>query len=145
MSDTFSSASYRKSARRQFRLSVMLVTALAASAFALGFSLPIKPAQHVIHDDDAHSLVGWSLLSISEIVRRRHGLIPFTNHLPFLNSILCSTADVQMSSLFVPMLTTQPAWPERDFRHDLSESTGNVDVTRLSHRNRSFYRCYDRP
>ena len=58
VSDTFSSPSYRKSARRQFRLSVMLVTALAASAFALGFSLPIKPAKHVIHVDDDGPFVG---------------------------------------------------------------------------------------
>jgi hypothetical protein len=53
MSDTFSSVSYRESGRAQFRLSVMLVIGLAAAAFALGFSLPIKPAQHVILDDGA--------------------------------------------------------------------------------------------
>jgi hypothetical protein len=52
MSDTFSSARYRESARRQFRLSVMLVIGLAVAAFSLGFSVPIKPAQHVILDDD---------------------------------------------------------------------------------------------
>ena len=57
VSDTFSSPSYRKSARRQL-LSVMLVTALAASAFALGFSLPIKHAQNVIHVDDDGPFVG---------------------------------------------------------------------------------------
>jgi hypothetical protein len=35
----------RESARRQFRVSIFLVAAMATAAFVLGFALPINPAQ----------------------------------------------------------------------------------------------------
>lgn len=34
----------RDSARRQFRVSILLVAAMAAAAFVLGFAMPIDPA-----------------------------------------------------------------------------------------------------
>ena len=36
----------RESARRQFRVSILLVAAMALAAFILGFALPINPAQN---------------------------------------------------------------------------------------------------
>ncbi len=36
----------RESARRQFRVSILLVAAMAFAAFVLGFALPIHPAQN---------------------------------------------------------------------------------------------------
>ncbi|HEY8162933.1 MAG: hypothetical protein ACR650_14750 [Methylocystis sp.] len=36
----------RESARRQFRVSVLLVAAMATAAFLLGFALPINSAHH---------------------------------------------------------------------------------------------------
>lgn len=35
----------RESARRQFRVSILLVAAMATAAFVLGFALPINSAQ----------------------------------------------------------------------------------------------------
>lgn len=35
----------RESARRQFRVSILLVVAMASAAFVLGFALPINSAQ----------------------------------------------------------------------------------------------------
>lgn len=37
----------RESARRQFRVSILLVVAMATAAFVLGFALPINSAQNV--------------------------------------------------------------------------------------------------
>jgi hypothetical protein len=54
MSDIFDSASYRKSVRRQFRMSVILVAGMAFAAFALGFSMPIGSTPDAPNiDDDA--------------------------------------------------------------------------------------------
>jgi hypothetical protein len=36
----------RESARRQFRVSILLVAAMASAAFILGFALPINSAQN---------------------------------------------------------------------------------------------------
>ncbi|WP_363348068.1 hypothetical protein [Methylocystis echinoides] len=36
----------RESARRQFRVSILLVAAMALAAFILGFALPINPTQN---------------------------------------------------------------------------------------------------
>jgi hypothetical protein len=36
----------RESARRQFRVSVLLVAAMATAAFVLGFALPVNSARH---------------------------------------------------------------------------------------------------
>lgn len=36
----------RESARRQFRVSILLVAAMATAAFILGFALPINSAQN---------------------------------------------------------------------------------------------------
>jgi hypothetical protein len=35
----------RESARRQFRVSILLVAAMASAAFVLGFALPVNPVQ----------------------------------------------------------------------------------------------------
>ncbi|MCX7900365.1 MAG: hypothetical protein N2444_09850 [Methylocystis sp.] len=46
----------RDSARRQFRLSVLLVAAMAMAAFVLGFALPIStPKTQQIASDDSFS------------------------------------------------------------------------------------------
>ncbi|PPD43062.1 MAG: hypothetical protein CTY15_11215 [Methylocystis sp.] len=37
----------RESARRQFRVSVLLVVAMATAAFVLGFALPVNTSQNV--------------------------------------------------------------------------------------------------
>jgi hypothetical protein len=36
----------RESARRQFRVSILLVAAMAVAAFVLGFALPLNPSQN---------------------------------------------------------------------------------------------------
>lgn len=42
---TFTRSFDRESARRQFRVSILLVAAMATAAFVLGFALPINASQ----------------------------------------------------------------------------------------------------
>lgn len=58
MSDIYASASYRKSVRRQFWLSVALLICMATAAFAAGFAAPIKATHHATKIDDDGVFVG---------------------------------------------------------------------------------------
>jgi hypothetical protein len=44
----------RESARRQFRMSLMLVAAMALAAFVLGFAQPLTSSTHVKQDSIAN-------------------------------------------------------------------------------------------
>jgi hypothetical protein len=48
----------RESARRQFRVSILLVVAMATAAFVLGFALPINSAQNTPTVADTAALSG---------------------------------------------------------------------------------------
>jgi hypothetical protein len=58
MSDIFDSAVYRESARRQFRLSVMLVACMAVAAFVVGFANPISSPHNAINVDGDSTFTG---------------------------------------------------------------------------------------
>ncbi len=53
----FSRSFDRESARRQFRVSILLVAAMAMAAFILGFALPLNPGQNAtpVADNPAFS------------------------------------------------------------------------------------------
>ncbi len=53
----YSSSFDRESARRQFRVSILLVAAMAIAAFVLGFALPVNSARNgtPVADHDAFS------------------------------------------------------------------------------------------
>lgn len=55
MEPSFSRSFDRESARRQFRVSIFLVLAMASAAFVLGFALPINqgPSQLTSADNSA--------------------------------------------------------------------------------------------
>ncbi len=58
MSDIFYSAEHRESARRQFRISLFMVIALAVGAFLAGLVTPTAPARDAATLDDDSSFVG---------------------------------------------------------------------------------------
>lgn len=53
----------RESARRQFRVSILLVVAMATAAFVLGYALPINPAQNATPVAD-HAAFSGRLVSV---------------------------------------------------------------------------------
>ena len=48
----------RESARRQFRVSILLVAAMATAAFVLGFALPINSTSQTAHGSDSAQFAG---------------------------------------------------------------------------------------
>lgn len=48
----------RESARRQFRVSILLVAAMAFAAFVLGFAMPVNPAQNAAPTADTAPFSG---------------------------------------------------------------------------------------
>jgi hypothetical protein len=54
----FDSASYRELARRQFRLSVMVVACMALAAFVAGFATPISSPHNATNFDDDSKFSG---------------------------------------------------------------------------------------
>jgi hypothetical protein len=58
MSDTLYSAMHGESARRQFRISLFMVIALAIGAALVGFVTPPAPAQDLAAHDDGGVFVG---------------------------------------------------------------------------------------
>jgi len=58
MEPAFSRSFDRDSARRQFRVSIFLVAAMATAAFVLGFALPINPTQGPLPSADNASFAG---------------------------------------------------------------------------------------
>ncbi len=58
MSDVFYSATHQESARRQFRISLFMVIALAIGAFLAGFVTPTPPAPDAAALDSGSVFVG---------------------------------------------------------------------------------------
>jgi hypothetical protein len=54
----------RESARRQFRVSILLVAAMATAAFVLGFALPINSAQKASTPIAANAEFSGRLVSV---------------------------------------------------------------------------------
>jgi hypothetical protein len=58
MEPTFSRSFDRESARRQFRVSIFLVAAMASAAFVLGFALPINQGSSPLPSADNAAFSG---------------------------------------------------------------------------------------
>lgn len=54
----FSRSFDRESARRQFRVSILLVAAMATAAFVLGFALPINASTQTAQGNDNAQFAG---------------------------------------------------------------------------------------
>lgn len=65
MAYSFDARFDRDSIRRQFRLSIALIVAMAVAAFVLGFSLPVDSLRHVQQINVAGELQG-RLVTIDE-------------------------------------------------------------------------------
>jgi|LakMenE01Jun11ns_1017448.scaffolds.fasta_scaffold9904863_3 hypothetical protein len=58
MAYSFDSSFGRESLRRQFRLSIGLIVAMAVATFVLGFSLPVEHARHTAQLDLGSDMMG---------------------------------------------------------------------------------------
>jgi hypothetical protein len=58
MEPAFSRSFDRESARRQFRVSIFLVVAMASAAFVLGFALPINQGSNPLPSADSAAFSG---------------------------------------------------------------------------------------
>lgn len=54
----YSNSFDRESARRQFRVSILLVAAMAFAAFVLGYALPINPTRNLAPVADSSQFSG---------------------------------------------------------------------------------------
>jgi len=58
MSYSFDARFERDSIRRQFRLSIALILAMAVATFLLGLSLPVESSRHAQQPDAAGEMLG---------------------------------------------------------------------------------------
>lgn len=66
MTDAFYSITDRESVRRQFRMSVVMVVAMAIGAYILGFATPIAQMRKATMTDDSVPFTGRLVTMIDE-------------------------------------------------------------------------------